>query len=212
MYSRGLRCLFFVSIFALSTLVLPVMPLRAAGENLDPAASQIESFYAALLETMKQGKELGIEGRYKKLAPVIEETFDLPAMTAIAVGPTWPSIPADKQTALVDAFRHMTIATYARNFNSYNGELFEVEPKVETRNANRIVRTRLIQKGKEPVSLSYLMHQTGSAWKVIDVYYMGAISQLAARRSEFSATLKTGGPDALQQKLRELGDRLMTGT
>jgi phospholipid transport system substrate-binding protein len=209
MYSAlGRRQLF--AFVALGIFAFAAVPVSAASGN-DPV-SRIESFYAALLETMKQGQQLGIEGRYKKLAPVIEETFDLPVMTSIAVGPSWSSIPADKQAALADAFRHMTIATYARNFKSYDGERFEVDPNVETRNANRIVRTRLVQKGKEPVSLSYLMREAGSGWKVIDVYYMGTISQLAARRSEFSGILKAGGPDALQKKLRELGDRLMAGT
>ena len=207
----SLRSLFIAFVFGLGACVAVAAPLRAASGDLDPAAAQIESFYAALLDTMKQGKELGIQGRYKKLTPAIEQTLDLPAMTAFAVGPTWPSIPADKQAALTDAFKHMTVATYARNFASYNGERFEVDPKVQTRNELRIVRTNLVPPGKEPVSLSYLMHQTGPAWKVIDVYYMGTISQLAARRSEFSAILRDGGPDALQQKLRELGDRLMAG-
>jgi phospholipid transport system substrate-binding protein len=105
----------------------------------------------------------------------------------------------------------MTVATYASNFKSYDGERFVVDPNVETRGANRVVRTRLIPNGKDPVSLSYLMRQAGSTWKAIDVYYLNTISQLAARRSEFSGILRSGGADALQQKLRELGDRLLAG-
>ena len=201
----------FLTCVAVGVLALfSATPTRAAATDSGPAA-QIETFYAALLDTMKQGKELGIEGRYKKLTPAIEQALDLRTMTSIAVGSTWSSIPPDKQNGLVDAFKHMTIATYASNFSSFNGERFEVNPNVETRKALRIVRTTLVQKDKEPVSLSYLMHQTNSTWKVIDVYYQGTISQLAARRSEFSATLKSGGADALQQKLRELGDRIMAG-
>ena len=210
MYPLRLRAFFFAFVLCLAAWGIPAAPVTAASEPGSPTA-QIESFYAALLDTMKQGKELGMEGRYKKLTPAIEQVLDLPAMTAFAVGTTWPNIPADKQAALIDAFKYMTVATYARNFSSYNGERFEVDPNVQTRNDRRVVRTNLIQKGKDPVSLSYLMRQNGPVWKVIDVYYLGTISQLAARRSEFSATLKSGGPDALTQKLRELGNRLMTG-
>lgn len=205
---RALRSFLLV---VLGVFVLHGAPLRAASGDPGPAAQQIDAFYAALLETMKQGPQLGIKGRYKKLEPAIEKAFDLRAMTSIAVGPSWAKTPPDKQAALVDGFKHMTVATYASNFKSYDGERFEVDPNVETRGANRIVRTRLIPNGKDPVSLSYLMHQAGSDWKVIDVYYLNTISQLAARRSEFSGILRSGGADALQQKLRELGDRLLAG-
>jgi phospholipid transport system substrate-binding protein len=195
----------------LGAFVLYGTPLRAANGDLGPAAQQIDAFYGALLDTMKQGPQLGIKGRYKKLEPAIEKAFDLRAMTSIAVGPSWAKIPPDKQAALVDAFKHMTVATYASNFKSYDGERFVVDPNVETRGANRVVRTRLIPNDKDPVSLSYLMRQAGSTWKAIDVYYLNTISQLAARRSEFSGILRSGGADALQQKLRELGDRLLAG-
>ena len=62
---------------------------RAAEGAADPAARQIELFYAALLDTMKNGRELGIQGRYRQLAPVAEDTFDLGAMTRLTVGPAW---------------------------------------------------------------------------------------------------------------------------
>lgn len=201
---------FFAGVLVLGLVSSLVMPVGAA--SADDPASQIEAFYAALVETMKQGPELGIEGRYKKLAPAIEAAFDLPAMTTIAVGPSWNSIAPDKQTALINAFKHMTVATYARNFSGYSGQRFEVDPAVETRSARRIVRTALVQEGKEPIPLAYLMHQNSAVWKIIDVYYSGNVSQIAARRSEFSATLKAGGVDSLLQKLSQLGDRLMKNT
>jgi phospholipid transport system substrate-binding protein len=79
----------------------------------------LRAFYDALLDVMKRAKVLGIKGRYDALAPVVEATFDLPAMTRIAVGPRWTSLPKDVQSALVDAFSRMTIATYASRFDGY---------------------------------------------------------------------------------------------
>jgi phospholipid transport system substrate-binding protein len=195
----------------LAVLFAFVAPARAADGPSASPASRIEAFYAVLLETMKQAEELGIQGRYGKLKPAIEQVYDLPGMTSLAVGSSWAGMTPQQHAGLIEAFTHMTVANYARAFNGYSGERFDVDPNVQTRDAMRIVRTKLIQQDKEPVALGYLMRQSGSDWKIIDVYYEGNISQLAARRSEFSATLKSGGADALQQKLRELGDRLMTG-
>lgn len=185
------------------------LPVRAQNRETDPAAALIRTFYDALLAVMKQADSLGIRGRYDKLAPVIRATFDLPAMTRIAIGPDWSAIPPEQQTALVDAFSQMTIATYANRFNGYAGESFEVDPEVQSRNTGRVVRTRLLRTKEEPVMLNYLMRASGDSWKIVDVYLSGTISELATKRSEFGAILKSGGPAALIDSLRQQYERLM---
>jgi phospholipid transport system substrate-binding protein len=140
---------------------------------------------------------------------VIRSTFDLPAMTRIAVGPEWTTIPSEQQAALLDHFARMTIATYASRFDGYSGESFEVDPEILSRNTGRIVRTKLLRPKDEPVTLNYLMRGTGDAWKIVDIYLSGTISELATQRSEFGAILKSGGPAALIESLRQQIDKLM---
>lgn len=194
-----------------SAVLLGIGVMDARGENdvSDPAVRQIGAFYDALLATMKQADRLGVRGRYEKLTPVIHETFDLTAMTRIAVGPDWNSIAPEQQSDLIEKFTRMTIATYANRFDGYSGERFEVDPTSEARNTGRIVRSKLIPSGGEPVALNYLMRNSGGPWKIVDVYLTGTISELATRRSEFAAILKSGGPDALIESLRQQGDKLM---
>jgi phospholipid transport system substrate-binding protein len=140
---------------------------------------------------------------------VISSTFDLAAMTRIAVGPKWTSIPPDQQKALVDAFSRMTIATYASRFDGYSGEKFEIDPNVETRTSGTVVHTRIVQTSGEPVTLDYLMRKSGGAWRIVDVYLTGTISELATRRAEFATILESGGAKALVASLREQAERLM---
>ena len=186
-----------------------VTPVLAAEPRPDPAAARVRAFYDALLDSMKRAKELGIQGRYDTLAPVIRATFDLAAMTRISVGPSWNSIPSDQQAAVMENFARMTIATYANRFDGYSGERFEVDPTAEPRNADRIVRTKLVPSDGETVTLNYLMRGSGESWKIVDVYLSGTISELATRRSEFGAILKSGGPKALIDSLRQRGDKLL---
>ncbi|MEO8345606.1 MAG: ABC transporter substrate-binding protein [Betaproteobacteria bacterium] len=185
------------------------LPYRAAAADADPAIAPIRAFYDALLAAMKQAGQLGVRGRYDKLAPVIRATFDLPAMTRIAVGPEWTSIPADQQAALQEGFARMTIATYANRFDGYSGQSFEIDADVLARNTGRIVRTRLLRPKEEPVTLNYLMRGAGESWKVVDIYLSGTISELATQRSEFSAILKSGGAPALLASLQQQYDKLM---
>ena len=61
----------------------------ARGESPDPAASRVNGFYEVLLSTMQQGRQLGLKGRYEKLAPVLSKSYDLASIAKTAVGPSW---------------------------------------------------------------------------------------------------------------------------
>lgn len=183
----------------------------AIAAPVDPAASQIETFYGALVDTMKHGEALGFSGRFDKLAPVVDGVFDLPLMTALSVGPVWSTVSDTDRKSLVAAFRRMTVANYVANFTTYDGQKFTVDPAVETRGADRIVRSRLESKGETPIAFIYRMHESGGAWKVVDIFLDGSVSQIAMRRSDFAATVRAGGATALVKKLNALADKLVAG-
>jgi phospholipid transport system substrate-binding protein len=186
-------------------------PAWSAEEPSEALVARIWAFHEALLDVMKRAGQLGVRGRHEKLAPVIGATFDLPAMSRIAVGPQWNAIPKEQQATLIEAFSRMTIATYASRFDGYSGERFEVDPVVETRKTGKIVRTRLIQSNGEPIALNYLMRDAGAGAKVVDVYLTGTVSELATRRSEFAAILAGGGPQALIESLQQQADKQLQG-
>jgi len=169
---------------------------------------QVQTFYNVLLDSMKHAKELGMKGRYDKLKPVIEQTFDLPDMVQLAVGPSWTTMPAADQQALLVAFERMTVANYASNFSGYDGEKFVVDPVATVRGADHVVQSKLIAKS-QTVPFNYRMRQSGSSWKIIDIYLNGFISQLATQRSEYALTLAASGAPGLVKKLNALADKLM---
>jgi phospholipid transport system substrate-binding protein len=186
-------------------------PLAAAAAAADPAAHQIEAFYAKLVDTMKRGKELGINGRYKELTPIVETTFDLPGMARFSVGPAWNTISAMDQKAITDAFTRMTIANYAKNFASFGGEQFTTDPMVKMRNEDKVVESTLVGSDKAITPFNYRMHKVGDAWKVVDVYLNGTVSQLALKRSDFSSTVASSGGAGLAKKINDLVDTQMKG-
>lgn len=191
-----------------ATLAATMMVAGTVAYAEDPAVQPVQSFYDTLLAGMKQGKALGMKGRYEKLKPVIEHTFDLPGMTRLSVGPPWNAMsPADQQS-LVAALSRYTIANYANNFNSYDGEKFVVEPAATDRGTDKMVATKLVTKD-ETIPFNYRMRQVGANWKVIDIFLNGYVSQIAKQRSDFGATIQSGGAPALVKKLDALSDKLM---
>lgn len=181
-------------------------PARAAG---DPASAKIDTFYAALLDAMKNAKTLGVKGRYDKLAPVVAKTFDVPSMAKGAVGAGWDQIPAPQQAGIIESFQRMMTSTYASRFDDFTGEKFEVAGAV-AQGADQIVKTKLVQSNGKPVTLNYLMR--GADPKIVDVFLDGTISELAGRRAEFTTILKSGGADALIASLKAKGDKYLSGS
>ena len=172
----------------------------------DPAVEQIQGFYDALTASMKSGGTT--KSRYEKLKPAIEKAFDLQAMTAAAIGPGWATASDADKKALVDAFSRMTIANYAKNFDSYSGEKFTVEPASIVRGNDHFVKSAM-KTSSETIAFNYRMHQAGSDWKITDVLLAGNISQMAQKRSDFAATLAAGGPSGLAKKMNALTDQML---
>lgn len=190
---------------ALALLLAFPPALHAAAA--DPAAQRIEALQETLVATAKAGPALGAQGRYRKLAPVVEQTFDLPLMSRYAVGPAWAAMkPADQQ-ALVRAFSRLTVASFAHNFDRYGGERFEVDPNVAQRGPERVVQSRLSTPSRT-VMLTYRMRQGAGGWRIVDIYFDG-VSQLATRRADFQGVLASGGARALLAHLATVSDKLL---
>ncbi len=184
---------------AATAIALLIAPHTFAAD----AKGLIDSFDSALLDVMKHADKLGYKGRYEKLAPVITQTYDLPLMARISVGPQWASLTPDQQAKITEAFSSLSIATFASRFDGFGGESFQITGESPTTGGDDVVDTKMIRPKDDPVDLNYRLRKSGDDWKVIDVFLSGTISQLANYRSEFSATLRNKGADGLVQLIND---------
>jgi len=182
----------------------PLASVPAFAQSADPALATVDQLDGGLLAIMRAGSGAGMAGRARQIAPVIDRVFDLPLMTRLSVGPAWNSFSAPDQQAVVNAFRALTVAQYAKNFDGWSGEKFAVIPQVETRGTDKLVRTTIAAPSGDNEMLNYRLRQSGGQWRIIDVYYRNAISQLATRRSDFATVVAKGGAPALVQHLNKL--------
>jgi phospholipid transport system substrate-binding protein len=187
-------------------LLLALVPMAAHAES--SAQAVVRGFYAHLVATMKQGDEVGYNGRYKKIDPALRTAFNLPLMAQTAVGASWAGASAQEQADLVAAFADFSVASYANRFASYNGEQFTVTGEKPTPNGV-IVESVLKPREGEPITLNYLLRQdeTG-AYRIVDVLINGTISEMATRRAEFSSIARRDGISALVNALGEKSKQL----
>ena len=168
----------------------------------DSPTAVVEKLHGALLQSMKGGTKMGFAGRKALLDPVVREAYDLPAMARVATGSVWAKLSDDEKKAVADAFTDWTVATYASQFKAFDGETFITKREVDAARGRKSVETTLNPKGEEPVVLNYQLREDGGAWKIIDVYLDGSVSQLAIRRNEFAGVLGKGGVPALIESMK----------
>ena len=187
-------------------------PALAASAPADPTAT-ISRFNEALVAVMKAGDRTGFSQRFQELTPAVDQAFDLPAVLALSVGPTWASLAPEQQKRLLDAFRSYTVASYVANFDSYTGQKFSVSPATRSAGADRVVvQSRITPVNGDPTELDYVVQNTPSGWKVVDVLASGSISRVAVQRSDFRHLLSSGGGNALLASLQRKTSDLSGGT
>jgi phospholipid transport system substrate-binding protein len=160
----------------------------------------VRSLYDTLLATMRNGPALGPRGRYSQIEPIVRRVFDIPFMTRLAVGPEWAGLTEAQRQEVSQAFERYIAAIYAERFDSYSGERLQVIGEQPSAGGT-IITSQIIKSNGQPVAINYLMRQNGGVWQIADVYLDGTISELATRRSEFAAILRTQGINGLIETL-----------
>ena len=188
-------------------LAMVPYPAHAAPPS---GSDTVQGLYDVLLSTMKNGRTLGQSGRFTKLEPVIRRTFDIPSMARLSVGSSWASLTEAQRQQVTESFRRYISAIYADRFDTYAGQKLQVTGE-QPAAAGVMVRSQIVKANGEPVKVDYMMRRNGNAWLISDIYLDGAISEVATRRSEFAAILKSQGIDGLIAALNRKAD-ILTGT
>ena len=180
------------------------IPYASAGNQ--GATGIVERFHSTLLAVMKDGEKIGYQGRYGRLEPVIKSSFDMPFISRTVLGKYWESLNNEQRSRFIEAFTRLSTATYAANFDSYSGEHFKMIPEKETDGGRILVQSTLIKSDGGQVQLDYLLHRTGNQWRIVNIIAEG-VSDLALKRADYSAFMKSKGFEALLKKLNEKVDQ-----
>jgi phospholipid transport system substrate-binding protein len=194
-----MSALLFASLVALLPLPVAAEEPAAPASAADAAAVRepVEKLYAALPDVMKRAEELGFEGRYRILEPVIGASYDVPFMAELILGRQWRALSPEQQKLWLETFARLTVSTYADRFDGFAGESFEVGAVEAGTQGTSVVRTKIVRSDDDPVSLDYRMRLAPAGWRIIDVFLNGTVSELALRRSEYGALMRRDGFDAL---------------
>ncbi len=166
------------------------------------AVNVVEGLHDLLIKSMKAGEKDSCPDRYHMLEPYILNAFDFPLISRIVLGRYWKKMDVPEQKRFVNIFSRMTVATYAERFDSYSGQSFKtVNAGPDSRRHFR-VKTVLVKRNGEEISLDYTCRETGGRWKIVSVSAKG-VNDLSLKRADYSSFLKKHSVDELISKLDE---------
>ena len=189
---------------AILTLSLSSLYATSAFSQEESATARqiIDKFQTELIHVMKDGKKLGYAGRYEKLEPAVVNSHDLPKIARIVVGKEGEKLTEEQQKKLADVFTRISVASYAHNFKDFSGEEFIIDSEEETKNGGVVIHSHLTIPDDKPVKFDYMLKEKGASWRIINIIANG-VSDLALKRSEYTAILQRDGFDVLISQINE---------
>jgi phospholipid transport system substrate-binding protein len=185
-------------------LLALALPAAAPASSLEDARKPVDGLYAVLLECLKNADALGLEGRREKIAPAVKSGYDVPFMAEKILGRHWSGLSEADRARWTETFGNLTIATYAERMTGFTGQTFEVLKVEPAQRDTAVVYSQVVTPNEPPIAINYRMRQDGQgAWRIIDVYLNGTVSELALRRSEYAAVLQRDGFEKLVASIDE---------
>lgn len=180
-------------------------PARAAEPD---AVAVVERLHAGMLGVIRDAHRTSFDERAARLGPILEAAFDLDFMARKSLGRSFDGLNGAQQKQWTELFRRFMVANYAGRFKGDTGQRFETLGEEPAAQGTVLVRTRVVDPAGENVDLSYRLRRTPAGWRIIDVYLKNRVSELALRRSDFTALLGREGFAALvasvEEKIAEL--------
>ncbi len=184
-------------------LFLLVFTLGAvAGETFVEARKTVDRLNVTLIDVMKDAKKLGYQGRFKKLDPVVRESFEFEAVSVLALGTHWKNLEKQQKTAFIDKMTELSVATYAAQFNGYDGESFKYDSEQDLKNDRVLLRYFLNSPHEKPIKFEYQVHLFNGRWQIINIIVDG-ISDVALRKAQYTSLIDREGFDSLLKKLSQ---------
>lgn len=152
-------------------------------------------------EAIKRG-DMGAINRLvdEKVMPYV----NFERMTALSAGRWWREATPEQRKQLMTEFRNMLLRTYSGALEQVGNQTLRMKPlRAQPGATDVIVRSEIVQPGREPIQLDYRMHKVGDGWKIYDLNILG-IWIVETYRSQFNQEAQRTGVDGL---IRSLADK-----
>jgi len=193
----------FLRVAAVLLLVVTGAPLGAqAAVDQDGARAFIDTLGDRTVEIL-QDDALSSRERIEAFRQLFREGFAVPTIARFVLGRYWRSANEEQQQEYLSLFEDLVVETYARRFNEYSGETFEITGTRPQGEQDVQVQTRILRSDGPPVNVSWRVREREGGFQIVDVEVEG-VSMALTQRNEFAAIIQRNGGNVepLLQALR----------
>lgn len=204
--------------FRLRTLTIAMVALIVANVNMAPALADTGGSPMAVTQTMVDhalqimaNKKAPIQQRRRQLREAIENEFDFTEMSRSALGYHWRTLSQNQRSQFTQLFTAFIEDAYLSKIQDYSDQQVQFQGQSPLGQGYTQINTAIVEPGKSPIAVNYLLLQKDTTWKIYDVT-VDAISIIANYRNQFNRVINEKGFDQLmadlQAKQQELASLL----
>lgn len=146
-------------------------------------------------------QSIPVAQRGEQVRQLIEPEFDFTEMSRSALGYHWKSLTPDQRSQFTQVFTRFIEAAYASKIGDYSGQQVNFVKQASLGGGYAQVFTNIVQSGKDPVPVNYLLENREGGWKIYDVT-VDNISIVANYRTQFNRVINEDGFDKLMTDLK----------
>jgi phospholipid transport system substrate-binding protein len=139
--------------------------------------------------------------RRRQLKAILEPRMDFKEMSRSALGYHWRSITPEQRDQFTALFTSFIEDAYLSKIQDYSGQQVEYLKENSLGEGYSRVDTAIVQPGKQPLKVAYMLEQKGGEWLVYDVT-VDNISIIANYRNQFNRVINDQGFDKLMADLK----------
>jgi len=187
-----------LAVGAVVILFARLVPLAHADTG-DSAMTVTQTMVNHALEIMAN-KATPLQQRRRQLRQGVESNFDFTEMSRSALGYNWRSLTPDQRAKFTQLFTSFIEDAYLSKIQDYSGQQVQFQGETSLGQGYTQINTNIVQPGKNPIAVNYLLLQKDNGWKIYDVT-VDAISIIANYRNQFNRVINEKGFDQLMADL-----------
>ena len=137
-------------------------------------------------------KATPVEQRRRELRELLEKHFDFGDMARIALGYHWRELSQTQRAQFTQLFTAFIENAYLSKIQDYSGQRVAVLGQNPEGQGFARVKSEIVQEGKQPIKVDYLLRDMGGDWRIYDVT-VDAISIIANYRNQFNRVINDQG-------------------
>lgn len=184
-----------VTLLIVAAVLLP--PQVAAASNPQNTVKQVIDEALPVL----RDKQAPLTERRRKLRDLLQDHFDFRAMSRVALGYHWRQLTPEQRTQFSGLFTAFIENAYLNKIQYYSGQDVKITGQNTEGQGYARVRSEVVQPGKQPIQLDYLLDQKNDGWKIYDVT-VDNISIISNYRNQFNRVINDQGYAKLVADLR----------